>query len=307
MSEHTEIPKRVDWHRLWGLMMTPLFERLGCETIVEMDLSRKEQKLDMVVINRVGNLPYGKISPDYYKGFENLNEHNLISFKSFQEVFNVKALEEFYGHYTNYKKDKNIPEKNKGSINLYAVTHHFPEKLFAPFQGTQFLRCIEKGLIYELRFLTPVRFIITRKITHPIIGLFSNDADQITASRKRLEKDGWLIKQVSSYLKKLYNFYFKEGVDMVYTQEMFIQDHYPEWHEKIQSARNEGMLEGKLEGKLEGMLEGKLKGEYVGKILLAQQILKQAVYSKQDLENKSVDELRSIAVKLEKKLNVTFH
>ncbi|SLM31983.1 hypothetical protein MTBBW1_520010 [Desulfamplus magnetovallimortis] len=30
---------KTDWHRLWGLMVAPLFERLGCEVTVEFDLS----------------------------------------------------------------------------------------------------------------------------------------------------------------------------------------------------------------------------------------------------------------------------
>ena len=42
-------PDKTDWHRLWGLMVSPLFERLGCDVTVEMDLSFKVQRLDMTV------------------------------------------------------------------------------------------------------------------------------------------------------------------------------------------------------------------------------------------------------------------
>ncbi len=148
---------------------------------------------------------YDERDPLYYEGFENLSAHNLISFKSFHEVFNTTALEEFYGYFTSYRKDRNISEKDKGTVSLYAVTHHFPQKLSAPFRGTKFLRCIRKKRIYELGILTPVRFIITRGNTHPVMGLFSDDPGQIMTSRRILEKDRWLLREVSSYLRKLYN------------------------------------------------------------------------------------------------------
>ncbi|MCP4349070.1 MAG: hypothetical protein GY795_26620, partial [Desulfobacterales bacterium] len=74
-----------------------------------------------------------------------------------------------------------------------------------------------KKRIYELGILTPVRFIITRGNTHPVMGLFSDDPGQITDSRRILEKDRWLLREVSSYLRKLYNYYFQEGFDMAYT------------------------------------------------------------------------------------------
>ncbi|MCP4347826.1 MAG: hypothetical protein GY795_20175 [Desulfobacterales bacterium] len=300
MTEQTEKTDKTDWHRLWCLMMSPVFERLGCETTVELDLSSKPQRLDMVVISGPEAPHYDELDPSYYEGFENLNTHNLISFKSFREVFNATALEEFYGYFTSYRKDRNISEKDKGTVNLYAVTHHFPQKLFAPFQGTKFLRCIREKRIYELGgILTPVRFIITRGNTHPVMGLFSDDPGQITASRRILEEDRWLLREVSSYLRKLFDYYFKEGFDMAYTKEMFIKEHYPEWHEKIQAAKKEGISQG--------VSQGIAKGELIGKILVVQQITNHSLYCREELETKSDDELERIFDDIGKNLNLTLH
>jgi len=293
MNHPPEKPDKTDWHRLWGLMISPVFERLGCETIVEMDLSAKTQRLDMVVVTRAERPRYEELPPDYYEGFENLNEHNLISFKSFREVFNMTALEELYGHLTNYRKEKKIGEKDRGRVNLYAVTHHFPRDLFAPFQKPPFLRCVTERRIYELNLLTPVRFVITRESSHPVIGLFSDNPEQIMASRMRLEKDGWLTGQVSSYLKKLYDYYFKEGIDMAYTQEMFIKEHYPEWHDKIRAAEAFGIEKG---------IE---KGALIGKIIMARQILHESPCSRKMLEDKNTEELQRIFAGFEKKLRLT--
>ncbi|SLM31200.1 conserved hypothetical protein [Desulfamplus magnetovallimortis] len=158
---------RTSWHRLLGLMMTPLFEKLGCEVTVEVDLSFKKQLLDLVVVRKHSSVLFDDVNPDYYEGFENLNEHNLISFKSFREVFNMAALEEFYGHFTNYKKMKTLNDEN--NINLYAVTNRFPETLFNRFKTTKLVECVKKNRVYDLKVLTPVRVIITKNSNHPIL------------------------------------------------------------------------------------------------------------------------------------------
>ena len=245
-------PDKTDWHRLWGLMVSPLFERLGCDVTVEMDLSFKVQRLDMTVITKNMPLCFDGVDPDYYQGFENLNDHNLISFKSFNEVFNMAAIEEFYGHFTNYKKMRGI--KTQGKINLYAVTHHFPRNLFNRFQGKDLLNCIIENRVYDLNVFTPVRFIITNLFDHPILGLFSNNKDQINKSLNRLKTDGWLLKHVSSYLEKMFKYYSLEGIDMAYTKEMFLRDNYPEDYKQFLLVKEDIHKKGKLEGRLEGML-----------------------------------------------------
>ncbi len=218
----------------------------------------------------------------------------------------MTALEELYGHFTNYKKVKNIKEKDKGKINLYAVIYHFPKELFAPFQGTAHLQCVETDHIYDLTILTPVRFIITRDIVHPILGLFSNNSKQIKASRETLENDGWLVNQVSSYINKLYQYYAMEGIHMPYTQEMFIQEHYPEWYAKIQAAERQGMEKGVKKGIKKGVEKGVekgvKKGEIIGRILLAHKLLRKPVDSKEALLALPVDKLHKIQQEAEAQL-----
>ncbi|MBF0231364.1 MAG: hypothetical protein HQK63_17520, partial [Desulfamplus sp.] len=189
-TDKTERDNKTNWHRLWGLMVAPLFEKLNCEVTVEVDLSLKVQRLDMVVVTKLEDEPinFDDVNIDYYQGFENLNLHNLISFKSFNESFNQTAIEEFYGHFTNYKKMRNL-EDTPEKINLYAVTHHLPEKLFGKYKGTEFLECISENRIYDFKILTPVRFIVTNNFDHPILGLFSNKTEQIIKSTERLKKD----------------------------------------------------------------------------------------------------------------------
>jgi len=178
-------------------------------------------------------------------------------------------------------------------VNLYVVTHHFPRDLFSRFGGTNLTEKVSEG-IWDLKVFTPIRFIITRGSDHPILGLFSDDPGQITASRSRLEKDEWLLREVSSYLEKLYRHYSLEGIDMPYTQEMFIRDNYPEWYAKIQTARSQGESRGEA--------RGEARGKLIGEILMAQGILKKTVYSEEDLKNKDIGELKTIASEIEARL-----
>ncbi|MBF0231205.1 MAG: hypothetical protein HQK63_16695, partial [Desulfamplus sp.] len=56
-NTNTDKDNKTNWHRLWGLMVAPLFERLKCEVTVEFDLSLKSQLLDMVVVTKLEDEP----------------------------------------------------------------------------------------------------------------------------------------------------------------------------------------------------------------------------------------------------------
>ncbi|MBF0378918.1 MAG: hypothetical protein HQK72_15770 [Desulfamplus sp.] len=40
-TDNTDKENKTNWHRLWGLMVAHLFEKLKCEVTVEFDLSLK--------------------------------------------------------------------------------------------------------------------------------------------------------------------------------------------------------------------------------------------------------------------------
>ena len=213
----------------------------------------------MAVITKNKPLCFDGVDPDYYQGFENMNDHNLISFKSFNEVFNMEAIEELYGHFTNYKKIKDMQGLQKSKkINLYAVTHHFPKDLFNKFDKNGYVDCIIEDRVYDFNVFTKVRFIITKSFDHPILGLFSDNIEQIQKSLKRLEKDKWLLEHVSAYMKKIFEYYSLEGFDMAYTKEMFFKDYYPEEYDKILMIKDEiferGMEMGMDKGHKKGVI-----------------------------------------------------
>jgi hypothetical protein len=68
----------IPWHRLFGLILEHYFRGSAWEVLVELDLSRKVQKLDIVVVRRRA----GPEPPQLPDGLGPLADHNLITFKS---------------------------------------------------------------------------------------------------------------------------------------------------------------------------------------------------------------------------------
>ncbi|HTU91853.1 MAG TPA: hypothetical protein VMF69_17355 [Gemmataceae bacterium] len=75
-------------HRLFGLSWIDFFQGTSIEVETELDLSLKQQFLDLLLIRRnPGPLP--QPLPD---GFEDLAGHNLLTFKSHQEALDAWTL-----------------------------------------------------------------------------------------------------------------------------------------------------------------------------------------------------------------------
>jgi len=86
----------MDWHRLFGLVLTEYFTGSPLDVELEKDLSLKQQFLDVVILRKRPGLFTGRV-PD---GLDNIGDFNLLSFKSYQEAFDAWAMNELLlGHY----------------------------------------------------------------------------------------------------------------------------------------------------------------------------------------------------------------
>ena len=89
----------MDWHRFLGFILMDILMGTPYTTEQEKDLSLKKQLLDLVIVRRgPGTVPFRL--PD---GLEDLANHNLITFKSYQETLDAWAMKELIGHYVNYR------------------------------------------------------------------------------------------------------------------------------------------------------------------------------------------------------------
>src|SRR5262245_17598317 len=115
-------------HRLFGLSWIDFFQGTSISVETELDLSLKQQLLDLVII-RKGPEPLPRPLRD---GFEGLAGHNLLTFKSHQEALDPWALWELVGHFVNYRKQASpslhdlLPESD---FRLFAVCARFPNNL----------------------------------------------------------------------------------------------------------------------------------------------------------------------------------
>lgn len=115
-------------HRLFGLSWIDFFQGAPIDVETELDLSLKQQYLDLVLIPKQSG-PLPRPLPD---GFEDLAGHNLLTFKSHQEALDGWALWELVGHFVNYRKQASpwlqdlLPEDD---FRLFAVCARFPHNL----------------------------------------------------------------------------------------------------------------------------------------------------------------------------------
>jgi len=215
---------RTDYHRIAGLALAPVLSRLGYTTEVEVDVSFQRQLIDIIAVQRVQQVAQ-TLPPIYWQVFDELNEHNLISFKSYSESFNGQALEEFYGHLTNYCKVRAIQRR---VVNLYVITNHYPRELLDPLLARGIVTEIRIGEVYDLTISTMkrVRFIVCSRTDNPILALFSADVSRIQNAYRMLRTESDLFAEVSIYWQAIAAQIEKEIRNM-YTKEDFLRDYPP--------------------------------------------------------------------------------
>ena len=210
--------ERLDWHRIFGLMLTDYFKGSGYTVEMEMDLSLKRQMLDVVVVQR-GESACLKEACD---GFDDLGPHNLVTYKSMRESLTEWSLDELVGHYVNYRKKLGPSVVKTGDVRLYAVCTRFPKALAKRFQLVKF-----KDGVFDLQYGSR----LIRVIVLPDIGEASRNAiwELLSADRHKVE-DGaqhyhFNLNELSTIINEIFAQYKLEGLDMPYTVEQYKKDY----------------------------------------------------------------------------------
>lgn len=246
----------IDWHRLFGLILTDFFTDSPFVVELEKDLSVQQQLLDVVVIRKLPGVYEGRL-PD---GFDDLGEHNLVTFKSYQEAFTSWSLKELLGHYVNYRKlisekpDRLLPEEQ---FRLFAFVVRYPRQL----AGETPLQKVAAG-VYDWKGLLPaVRVIVAHELPeeeqNALCLLFSADAEPVLYASRHYQQHS---PETSGLLLQLLHRYQKEGVVMPYTLEDFKREFTEEFlkelpiEKRLEGLKPEERLEGlKPEERLEGL------------------------------------------------------
>ncbi len=214
----------MDWHRLFGLVLTDFFTGSPFVVELEKDLSLKKQLLDVIILRKYP----GAFAEPLPEGLEELAAHNLITFKSHQESLDDWALKELTGHYVNYRKQVSpslqqlVPEEE---FRLHAVCARFPHNL----AGQAVWEEKRPGIYQCRRGTDAIVVVVLRQLPqsahNALWHLFSAAPEQVAfgvqAYRQRSE-------ETSTLLHRLFEGYEKEGLAMPYTMADFRREYVKE-------------------------------------------------------------------------------
>ena len=259
-------------HRLFGLSWMDFFQGTDIAVETELDLSLKQQYLDLVLI-RKGPGPIPRPMPD---GFEELAAHNLLTFKSHHEALDAWALWELIGHFVNYRKQSSPTLKDllpENDFRLFAVCARFPQRLAERAD----LMAIREG-VYELQVLgLRIRIVVLNHLPkeeqNAMLHLFSAKEDLLRYSHDHYRLHS---RDTSTVLFQVFREY-KEDTDMPDKLKEFARQTYDELFKNMPiEERLKGVSAEDLrkvlppEERLKGLpLEERFKGLTADEILKA--------------------------------------
>jgi hypothetical protein len=227
----------MDWHRLFGLLLTDFFTGSPFVVELEKDLSIKKQLLDVVILRKRP----GRFAVRLPDGLDNLADHNLITFKSHQEALDDWALKELIGHYVNYRKQlspADEPLLPESVFRLYAVCSRFPHNLAQEIV----LERLQDGVYESRRGTDAIRVIVVGQLPqephNAMLHLFSAAAQRVGYGTQHYRQRS---EETSTLLNRLIVQYQGEGLLMSYTMEDFRRDYVKEHLKDL-------TLEERLEG-----------------------------------------------------------
>jgi len=210
----------INWHRLFGLTLTDYFTDSAYRVETEKDLSVKQQRLDVLIIEQEAERPL----PEPPDGLENLARHNLMTYKSLRQPLDAWALDELVGHYVNYRKlispswEQLLPVED---FQLYAVTTRHPEKLAT----AAALELFKQG-VYEMSWGSRrIRIIVLSEVPqierNAVWQMFSAIPENVQYGAAQYQ---WRRSNHSKAINKLFEHYRVEGIAMPYTWDDFERD-----------------------------------------------------------------------------------
>ena len=238
----------MNWHRLFGLLLTDFFAGSPFDVELEKDLSAKKQILDVIILRKRQGQFTGRL-PD---GFDQLAAHNLLTFKSYWEPLDDWTLKELTGHYVNYRKQVSptlevlLPEEE---FRLYAVSSRSPQKL----AGAVELAPVQAGVYDCRRGSDVIRLIVAHELpkteNNSLLHLLSASPDQ---GRYGVEHYQQRSADTSTLLNQLFEGYEREGLAMPYTIQDFRRDYVKE---HLKDLTLEERLAGLSPDKIEKFLQ----------------------------------------------------
>jgi hypothetical protein len=194
------------FHRLFGLSLIDFFDGTDITVETEIDLSQKQQFLDLVLI-RKGKKPFPRRLPD---GFDQLFDHNLVTFKSHQEALDRWAIWELIGHFVNYRKQASSSLKDlipEDQFRLFAVSARYPANL-----SQQVMFIAKQSGVYDIDTLgLPIRVIVANQLPqeeqNAMLHLFSAREELVRYGQEHYKPHS---QEISTILYQLFSLYCED-------------------------------------------------------------------------------------------------
>lgn len=210
----------IKWHRLFGMVLTDFFMDSSFSVELEVDLSMRQQLLDVVIIEK-GDGPTPSELP---AGLDNLAAHNLMTYKSHRQSLDEWALDELLGHFVNYRKQvgpssQSLPAKSE--FGLYAVSTRVPAKLMRSYHFEPVVRGV-----YETQWGSMgIRVIVLSEVSddpgNALWQIFSAIPEKVRFGASWYQ---WHRNNLSAVLNDLFTTYKMDGIAMPYTVEDYLKE-----------------------------------------------------------------------------------
>jgi hypothetical protein len=230
----------MDWHRLFGLILTDFFTDSPFVVELEKDLSKQKQPLDVVILRRAPGSFAGRL-PD---GLENMATHNLITFKSHHDALDDWALKELTGHYVNYRKQctpRKRPLLPEADFRLYAVCSRYPQNLAKHLT----LEPVQPGVYACERGTDRIRIIVAGQVAeepqNALLHLFSASAERVGYGAGHYDQRSH---DTNPLLARVLTNYRREGNIMSYTMADFRRETAKEYLEELTPEERREVLRG---------------------------------------------------------------
>jgi hypothetical protein len=247
----------MDWHRLFGLILTDFFTDSPYVVELEKDLSGRKQLLDVLILRTGPGRFVGQL-PD---GLEPLALYNLLTFRSHQDALTDWILKELTGHYVNYRKQVSPPRQAllpEGQFRLYAVTSRFPHNLHSAVP----LERIQAGVYNCHRGTDTIRVIVAGQVAqtahNAVWQLFSASEEKVVRGAEQYQQRS---EETSTLLRQVFQNYQREGLAMSYTMADFRRDYVKEHlkdlspEERMEGLSPEDRLKGLSTEELQCLLQ----------------------------------------------------
>lgn len=230
---------------------------------MQVDVLIIKKKKDTVIRKNIGRI---------------FREHNIVEYKSPDDVLTVNDFYKVYGYTCFYQSDtKKVMEIDPEVLTITFVCSHYPRKMMQHLEQVRGLRIEyqQNGIYYIVGDAIPMQLLVTKGLSREENYWLSNLTNDLNEGPRIQELLGYYEHQKQDvYHQAVMDVIVRANWERVKEEKEKMCDALRElFAEELEECRERGLEEGRLKGRLEGRREGRLEGQQEG-LELAKKIFK---------------------------------